>query len=167
VLSVGLGEPPDRDFAAFGDESDPRLRAAMLDDGLDLIDQLLRGGSVVHHSRSYAVDADLRPPPLQQPRPPIWVAGVVPNSRPLARARRWDGVVPIGSQELLRPESLASYLGDVKPGWDVVAPWGPGVPADEYADAGATWLTESTWPVGDWVREFHDRIRRNPHDDSR
>jgi len=39
------------------------------------------------------------------------------------------------------------------------------VPAQEYADAGATWLVESTWPVGDWVKEFHARIRRNPHDD--
>ncbi len=165
VLSVGLGEPPDRDFADFGDESDPKRRAAMLDDGLDLVDQLLRGGPVVHHSASYDVEADLRPPPLQRPRPPIWVAGVVPNSRPLARARRWDGVVPIGSRELLEPESLADYLGDVKPGWDVVAPWAPGVPADEYADAGATWLIESTWPVGDWAQEFHDRIRRDPHDD--
>jgi len=93
------------------------------------------------------------------------VAGVVPNQRPLARARRWDGVVPIGSRELLLPESLADYLGDVEPGWDVVAPWAPGVPAQEYADAGATWLVESTRPIGGWVDEFHARIRRNPHDD--
>jgi len=165
VLGVGLGEPPDRDFGDFGDESDPRRRAAMLDDGLEVLDQLLRGGPVVHHSSSYDVEADLRPTPVQQPRPPIWVAGVVPNQRPLARARRWDGVVPIGSRELLMPDSLADYLGDVEPGWDVVAPWAPGEPAQEYADAGATWLVESTWPVGDWVDEFHTRIRRDPRDE--
>lgn len=164
VLSVGLGEPPDRDFADFGDESDPRARAAMLDDGLNLVDKLLRGGPVAHHSASYDVEANLRPVPLQRPRPPIWVAGVVPHLRPLARARRWDGVVPIGSSELLEPDSLAEYVGEVKAGWDVVAPWAPGVPANEYAAAGATWLIESTWPVNDWVQEFHDRIRRDPRD---
>lgn len=43
VLGVGLGEPPDRDFSDLGEEADPRVRAAMLDESLDVIDQLLRG----------------------------------------------------------------------------------------------------------------------------
>jgi hypothetical protein len=32
------------------------------------------------------------PPPVQQPRPPIWVAGWWPNKPPLRRAARWDGI---------------------------------------------------------------------------
>ena len=35
VLAVGLGEPPDRDFADLGEETDPRVRAAMLDESLE------------------------------------------------------------------------------------------------------------------------------------
>lgn len=163
VLGVGLGEPADAEFVAFGDEGDSRTRAAMLDEGLDVLDQLLRTGHASHVGAHLHVEADMRPAPVQFPRPPIWVAGVVPNPRPLRRARSWDGVVPIGPQERLTPGTLADYLaGDVPHGWDVVAPWAPGVPAEEYADAGATWLIESTWPVDDWVGDFHSRVRRGP-----
>lgn len=165
VLGVGLGEPPVEDFAAFGDEADPRVRGAMLDEALQVVDGLLRGGPFAHVGEHYVAEADLQPGPVTQPRPPIWVAGVVPNLRPLRRAERWDGLVPIAKGEVLEPQALADYvaLAGLRPaGWDVVAPWAPGVPADEYADAGATWLIESTRPVGDWIEEFRDRVRRDP-----
>ena len=165
MFSVGLGEPPVEDFSAFGDESDPRLRGAMLDEALDVLDGLLRGGPFSHDGEHYTAEADLRPGPVTLPRPPIWVAGVVPNQRPLRRAERFDGLVPIAKGELLEPQGLADYLALVssrRVGWDVVAPWVPGVPATEYADAGATWLVESTRPIGDWVDEFRARVRRNP-----
>jgi alkanesulfonate monooxygenase SsuD/methylene tetrahydromethanopterin reductase-like flavin-dependent oxidoreductase (luciferase family) len=163
VLGVGLGEPPDADFAAFGDPADARTRAVVLDDALTLLDGLLRG-PVDHHGPYFDVTAELLPRPVQSPRPPIWVAAVEPHRRPLARAVRWDGVVPIGQRDLLRPGELVAYLDGVErpASWDVVANWAPGVPADEYADAGATWLVEGIWPQGDWVRELRDRIGKGP-----
>jgi len=36
------------------------------------------------------------------------------------------------------------------------------VPADEYADAGATWLVESAWPEGDWLDDLAGRVRAGP-----
>jgi alkanesulfonate monooxygenase SsuD/methylene tetrahydromethanopterin reductase-like flavin-dependent oxidoreductase (luciferase family) len=162
IFGAGLGEPPEADFGAFGDEVDPRVRGAVLDEGLDVLDQLMRNGHARLDGTHFHVDADILPGAVQRPRPPIWIAGVVPNQRPLRRARRWDGVVPMGTGESLSPDELATYVGPVPTGWDVVAPWAPGVPAREYHDAGATWLVDSTWPVGDWVGEFHERVRRGP-----
>ncbi len=165
TLGVGLGEPPQEDFAAFGDPANAVTRGQLLDEGLAVLDALLRGERCVHHGQHLDVDAELTPPPIQRPRPPIWVGGVAPNARPRRRAGDWDGFVPIGDP-FLTPAALAAYVGEKpRPDWDVVASWAPGVPADEFADAGATWLVESTDPEGDWVGEFRDRVRRNPRDD--
>lgn len=163
TFGVGLGAPDDVDFAHFGDEGSPRARAAILDESLEVLDRLLRSEELDHDGPRVTAHGRLRPSPVQQPRPPIWVAGVVPNQRPLRRARQWDGVVPIGPGELLTPDQLAGYLGgDTPAGWDVVASRKPGVPVDEYADAGATWLVDSIWPLDDWVEEIWAIVRRGP-----
>jgi alkanesulfonate monooxygenase SsuD/methylene tetrahydromethanopterin reductase-like flavin-dependent oxidoreductase (luciferase family) len=165
TLGVGLGEPSDADFAAFGDPGTRRERAAVLDEALLLLDGMLQGGPVSHHGDRYDVDAELRPRSVQQPRPPIWVAAVAPYRRPLTRAQRWDGVVPIAMpQGYMTPREVAGYLDGVdRPnGWDVVVNGAPGVPTDEYVDAGVTWLIDGTWPDGDWVSEFRGRIRAGP-----
>ncbi|HEY8473626.1 MAG TPA: LLM class flavin-dependent oxidoreductase [Natronosporangium sp.] len=165
VLGVGLGEPSGNDFADFGEPAGRSERAARLDEGLALLDGLLRG-PVDHQGAHYRVRTELRPRPVQQPRPPIWVAAVAPNRRPLARAVRWDGVVPIGESALLTPAQLADYLAGLErpASWEVVAFWAPGVPAAEYADAGASWLVEGAWPAGDWVADLRQQIRQGPPD---
>jgi alkanesulfonate monooxygenase SsuD/methylene tetrahydromethanopterin reductase-like flavin-dependent oxidoreductase (luciferase family) len=163
VLGVGLGEPPDDDFAAFGDPAEPGERAARLDEALDVVDRLLRG-PVQHRGTHYSVDTDLLPRPVQQPRPPVWVGATAPHRRPLARAVRWDGVVPLTGYEPPTPDELADYLDGVErpPGWEVVSMWSRGVPVDEYAAVGATWVVEGCWPVGDWVDDLRRRIAAGP-----
>jgi alkanesulfonate monooxygenase SsuD/methylene tetrahydromethanopterin reductase-like flavin-dependent oxidoreductase (luciferase family) len=165
ALGVGLGSPAQGDFGDFGEPESLAARAALLDEGLTLLDALLRGGPVHHRGSRFSVTSELVPSPVQRPRPPIWVAAVAPHRRPLERARRWDGVAPIGSEaDVLTPDGLQAYLGQTDPpkGWEVLAPWAPGVPADEYADVGATWLIESTRPEGDWLAKLRDRVRRGP-----
>lgn len=166
VLGVGLGDPRDKDFADLGEEADPRRRAALLDEGLEVIDHLMRGPTEFA-GEHYRITANFRPRPVQRPRPPIWVAGIMPNRRPLARARRWDGVVPIGSGGDVTPDELAAYLAlegePPGPGWDVVAHQKSGVPTQEYVEAGATWLIHSGQPTtDDWVAAFTEVVRGGP-----
>src|SRR5205085_5189412 len=139
-LGVGLGAPDDADFGVFNDEPDPAVRAGMVDDGLAVLDPLLRGEAVVHHGEYFDVEAQLRPRPVQQPRPRIFVAGTHPRRRPLARALRWDGYFPISYQSPLSPEQLAAYLGEIErpPDWDLYAVVAPGHSVADFEAAGVT-----------------------------
>ena len=163
MLGVGLGEPPDADFADLGDEDDPHVRADRLDEALDVLDLLLRGERVDHDGAHFTVHGQARPGPVQTPRPTIYVAGVAPNRRPLARARRWDGFFPISPDGPLTAAELTDYVDDDRPdGWDLfAAPTERYDPAD-YAAVGVTWLVDGTWPEGDWVDEFAARIADGP-----
>jgi len=68
------------------------------------------------------------------------------------------------STETLTPDKLAAYLDgiDRPPGWDVVALHPEGIPASEYAAAGATWLVEGIDPNGNWIDVLRQMIRRGP-----
>ncbi len=155
VVGVGLGEPPTDDFAAFGDPSDAKERASLLDDGLEVLAGLLTGEPFTHNGPHYRVDAAFLPAPLQRPRPPVWVAGVVPHRRPFERARRWDGVIPLAPDDLMRPDHVAQVLAitGTRPGFDVAVSPDPAVPLDEFADTGATWLIFSAPPWFDGWRD--------------
>jgi alkanesulfonate monooxygenase SsuD/methylene tetrahydromethanopterin reductase-like flavin-dependent oxidoreductase (luciferase family) len=82
VLGVGLGETAEDDFAAFGLDPDDHARAARLDEGLEVLEGLWSGQPYVHHGPAFDVDAEFLPPPVQRPRPPIWVGGIWPHRRP-------------------------------------------------------------------------------------
>src|SRR4029450_1474106 len=43
VLGVGLGEPPEDEYGSFGEPTDPVVRAAMLEEGLEVLTRLLCG----------------------------------------------------------------------------------------------------------------------------
>ncbi len=94
ILGVGLGDPGtgDRSFSALGEEMNLRTRAAILDEGLAIVDGLWQGESFTFHGKYYTVDEMvLLPRPIQRPRIPIWVGGGYPNPGPVGRALRWDG----------------------------------------------------------------------------
>jgi alkanesulfonate monooxygenase SsuD/methylene tetrahydromethanopterin reductase-like flavin-dependent oxidoreductase (luciferase family) len=153
VLGVGLGEPPTLDFAELGEESEPRTRAAMLDEALEIIEGLTTGRVVEHDGEHFHVHGSIRPAAVQRPRIPVWVAGIAPNKRPLERARRWDGYVPIGRD--VTPESIAPLVGGPPPGWELVVPWDDGRRAEEWAAIGVTCLVRSVWPKDEgWVDEL-------------
>jgi alkanesulfonate monooxygenase SsuD/methylene tetrahydromethanopterin reductase-like flavin-dependent oxidoreductase (luciferase family) len=160
TLGVGLGDPPDLDFSDLGDEPSYRVRAAITDESLEVLAGLL-AGSVSHHGEHLTVEATMRPQAVQA-RIPIWIAGRVPHTRPLERARRWGGYVPI-SDDFLTPDALAVYVGDhPREGWDLVAQWPDGTAPDDYAAAGATWLIRSTWPREEGWRDEIEALTSAP-----
>ncbi|MGZ5384811.1 MAG: LLM class flavin-dependent oxidoreductase, partial [Acidimicrobiia bacterium] len=119
------------------------------------------------------------PVPVQQPRIPIWVAGMWPNRRPFRRAARFDGVFPIAAGEdmpMLEPSELrgiVEYVGrhreddgpyDVATYVDLRGDAGRAAELVEtWSEAGATWLHIGP---GDWgmepVESFRARIRAGP-----
>jgi alkanesulfonate monooxygenase SsuD/methylene tetrahydromethanopterin reductase-like flavin-dependent oxidoreductase (luciferase family) len=161
VLGVGLGDPPDLDFSDFGDEPSYAVRAAITDEALEVLSGLL-AGAVSHHGERLHAEATMRPAPVQS-HIPIWIAGRAPNRRPLHRARRWDGFVPI-ADDFYSPEQLADYVGaHPHDDWDVVAQWPDDTSPDDYAAAGATWLVRSVWPHEEgWRDELAALASRPP-----
>ena len=82
ILGVGIGTPPE-EFARFGEEPDPRIRAEMLDEGLEVLTGLWSGEPFSFHGRHYRVEeATLLPRPVQQPRIPSGSVGPGRASRP-------------------------------------------------------------------------------------
>ena len=95
-FGVGIGFPPDTEFGTFGHETDARVRADKLDEGLAVIAGMWTGEPFSFDGEHYHVEeSTFLPPPIQQPRVPIWVAATWPNKRPFRRAARWDGVFPL------------------------------------------------------------------------
>jgi alkanesulfonate monooxygenase SsuD/methylene tetrahydromethanopterin reductase-like flavin-dependent oxidoreductase (luciferase family) len=145
ILGVGLGSGNPAELEAFGEVVDPRERARLLDEGLARLSSLWGG--------------EFLPPPLQQPRIPVWVAARWPNRRPVARAVAWDGIFPI---ELPDPAALAQLAAEIAAArgaergrFDLVVEIEPGEDAEPWVKAGATWVLTGfgRQPRVDEVRE--------------
>jgi alkanesulfonate monooxygenase SsuD/methylene tetrahydromethanopterin reductase-like flavin-dependent oxidoreductase (luciferase family) len=94
ILGVGLGAPIDNEYGRFGEPTNPKVLAGLLDEGLAAITLLWSGEPVSFHGRYVTVeDVIMRPTPVQRPRVPIWVGGDWPHKAPARRAARWDGAV--------------------------------------------------------------------------
>ncbi|HSI93622.1 MAG TPA: LLM class flavin-dependent oxidoreductase [Jiangellaceae bacterium] len=165
VLGVGLGIPADTEYGAFGEPTAARVHAAMLDEALPLLDDFLRGERVDHTGTHYRVRAQLGPPSRQRPRPPIWVAATLPHRKPVARARRWDGIFPLSSTTApLTPDDLARLVESLRPpdGFDVLSMLSRDVPVAELAAAGATWAIDGpSGPDEPWA-EVRRRVDAGP-----
>ena len=93
-LGVGLGAPDD-EFTRFGESADPKLRARVLDESLELL-ELLWSGQPVNFAGDHLVADGVQflPRPIHG-RVPIWVAGGWPGGAPFRRAARYDGIWPV------------------------------------------------------------------------
>jgi alkanesulfonate monooxygenase SsuD/methylene tetrahydromethanopterin reductase-like flavin-dependent oxidoreductase (luciferase family) len=151
IFGAGLGGA-ESEFGKFGEPTDAKVRAAMLDEGLGLLRKLWSGKEVRHRGEHYTVDGvTLAPTPVQSELP-VWIGGNRPPS--LRRAARWNGWladsaaptgVTLGADEVARSIERIGRSGD---GFDVavLGQSDRGDPA-AYERAGATW----------WLENVHDR----------
>lgn len=179
ILGVGLGAPPETEFDYFGEESDLKIRAELLDEGLDIITGLWSGEPFSYAGKHYQLnEMTFLPKPKQEPRIPIWVGGGVPQKAPFRRAARFDGVAPVHSKwpepvttQLLENalEIIKSERGDLK-NYDVVIS-GETTGTDSTKDrerveswiqTGATWFLEDIHGLRAEIDVLRERIRAGP-----
>jgi alkanesulfonate monooxygenase SsuD/methylene tetrahydromethanopterin reductase-like flavin-dependent oxidoreductase (luciferase family) len=172
ILSVGLGAISEG-WTAFEEDQGRKVRAELLDEGLDVLTGLWRGQPFSYEGRHYRVsptDFVPPPPPVQTPRIPIWVVGAWPRPKSMRRAARYDGILPhhmpvSGEGGRFTPAVMREMRDwimrlradehlDHQP-YDVVVEGT--TPADDraaaaekvrpWAEAGATWWIEADWSV--------------------
>jgi alkanesulfonate monooxygenase SsuD/methylene tetrahydromethanopterin reductase-like flavin-dependent oxidoreductase (luciferase family) len=170
ILSVGLGAP-DTGFEAFGELTDRKTRAELLDESLQILTGLWKGQPFHFNGKHYTVKESgffPPPPPVQQPRIPIWVVGAFPRPKSMRRALQYDGLLPVvydkdGNFRPTQPQDLraitayiAAHRESTHPYDIIVEGTTPGDQPDKAAailrawqDAGATWWIEALWEANE------------------
>ena len=181
ILGVGLGARSRAEFGVFGDEGDPKIRGAMLDEGLEVLSSLWKGEPFVHQGEYYQVEETLfMPQPLQSPRIPIWVAGTWPNKKPFLRSVGWDGAFPLwmgqGHSDMMPVDQMRAVIDYIETcrvddrAFDIVhLGITPGVDRVEdakvvkpYQQVGVTWWLENLNPTRGSLEEMRRRIIMGP-----
>lgn len=181
ILAIGVGAA-DAELPDTGEETGLRERAAMMDEGIDLIRGLWEGRGyegTIYRFRPGQMDLAAAGRPVQS-RIPVWVVGVWPGQTSMRRVLRCDGVIP------QYREPAAGTPGDARavrnwltgqgagPGFDIVAD-GETPAADRAAahaqvgawqQAGCTWWLETRWGVTedlpDRMAAMRDRLAAGP-----
>jgi alkanesulfonate monooxygenase SsuD/methylene tetrahydromethanopterin reductase-like flavin-dependent oxidoreductase (luciferase family) len=189
IVPVGLGAIEDQGFANVGEVTDRATRAALLDESLRILAGLWSGEPFAFQGDHYRFgEMTFKPTPVQRPRPPIWVVAAWTYPRSMARALRYDGILPNfpasegsipapdggpGEGTPERYAALAAYVAEHRTEsgpFDIIV---DGVtPADDpaaaaahvrpFAEAGGTWWVESPWTPPNEVSDLRRRIAAGP-----
>jgi Luciferase-like monooxygenase len=177
ILGVGLGAAEDDGgFFKVGEAMDIRLRAQRLDEGLAILSGLWSGKPFSFSGAHYDVkEMTMLPTPVQSPRIPVWVPGVLTKNKSMRRALEWDGIIPqkYKSMERMTPSEvreLKKFVGEHRSSrgpFDIVVggttPGGNRRRAantvNAFKEAGATWWLESAMTSWDKLRK---RINQGP-----
>jgi alkanesulfonate monooxygenase SsuD/methylene tetrahydromethanopterin reductase-like flavin-dependent oxidoreductase (luciferase family) len=167
IVAIGLGAVS-TDLGNTGEELDRRIRASMLDEGIDIMSGLWRGKRRFAGQR-YQVDLEARADlsqvaqPVQKPAIPIWVVGAWPRRKSMRRVLRCDGLLPV-----------AMGTNGARPEFDIIMEGE--TPADEaakaselvrpWAEASCTWWIESRWQLPhespERMQQVHQRLVAGP-----
>ena len=168
LLGVGLGRRAE--YELFGEEWDPRRVARRYDEALELLTRFWSGERVTFHGEFFDVDdVALLPTPAQRPRIPIYVAAFWPNRRPVRRAARWDGLMPVVDPDPDGDDlrALLAYYREVAedPGGVFLAIDGDATTAEhlaQYGQLGVTWLASDAISGQQSHEERLTAVRRGP-----
>jgi alkanesulfonate monooxygenase SsuD/methylene tetrahydromethanopterin reductase-like flavin-dependent oxidoreductase (luciferase family) len=167
ILGVGLGgDQFAGEFSKTGEELDDRIRAEMLDEGLDILTAAWSGEPVNHRGKHYLVDdVEFLPRPVQRPRVPIWAAAFPGNVKPLRRAARYDGFFPVNLENVDEfahaVATVRDLRGEITEPFDIAVELPPGSDVVPYAEAGATWCMTELEP-GVSLGEVRGVLREGP-----
>ena len=186
ILAVGLGAP-DTGFDSFGEVTDRKTRAELLDEGLDILTGLWRGQPFSYEGKHYHLKPTAfapPPPPVQKPRIPIWVVGAWPRMKSMGRVLRYDGLLPnVMSRKGEHTKATPKIIGDMKAfveenrteptPFDIIMEGT--TPGDDsrkaaaivrkWAKAGATWWMEAMWGAprnAKGLKAILKRIKQGP-----
>jgi alkanesulfonate monooxygenase SsuD/methylene tetrahydromethanopterin reductase-like flavin-dependent oxidoreductase (luciferase family) len=164
ILPVGLGAP-NTGFGKFGEATDRKQRAQLLDEGLEILNGLWSGRPFSYQGERYRVEGvTYYPTPVQSPRIPIWVVGAWPRMKSMRRALQCDGVLPVtidhkGSVVEPTPEDIRAVKAFVAERRTLTTPYDIVIegetPGDDreraaeqlrpFVEAGLTWWLENVW----------------------
>jgi len=182
ILPVGLGAV-EIGFANYGEETDRRRRAALLDEGLDILEGLWSGEPFSYQGAHFNIDTiTYAPVPVQRPRIPIWIVGAWPRPKSMRRVLRCDGLLPWkrdGAGEPTVPDDIRAMKSWVEERRNAVTPfdivWEADTPGDDraaaaemigpWAEVGVTWWLESVWQgprSANGIDGMRERITQGP-----
>jgi alkanesulfonate monooxygenase SsuD/methylene tetrahydromethanopterin reductase-like flavin-dependent oxidoreductase (luciferase family) len=98
-IGLGIGGAPVDETVVGADDWPGPERVARLEEQVEVLDRLLRGETIERHDGFYPTAGAVIAPALQQPRPPIVIAGDGPLLIDLA-ARRADAWNTLGGQPM-------------------------------------------------------------------
>jgi alkanesulfonate monooxygenase SsuD/methylene tetrahydromethanopterin reductase-like flavin-dependent oxidoreductase (luciferase family) len=186
ILAVGLGAV-DSGFEAFGEVTDRKRRAELMDEGLAILTGLWHGQPFSYQGSHYTVKETTfapPPPPVQRPRIPIWMVGAWPSMTSMRRVLRYDGLLP----NVLKPgaatagptvDELREMRAFIAANRTATTPFDivmeGQTPGDDaraaaalvrpWAEAGATWWIEDRWTAprdGEGLALVRARIAQGP-----
>ncbi|MEM9650796.1 MAG: LLM class flavin-dependent oxidoreductase [Actinomycetota bacterium] len=165
TLGLGLGVDSGGELTRFGEVVDPRERGDRLDEGVELLTAMWSGEPVRHTGPAYQVDnVRVLPRPVQLPRIPLWFAARGGSAtRPIRRAARYDGMMPIevdGDRLSEMLEVVVAERGSLD-GFDTMV--SATVAPDEAERRGATWSYRSVATTAEPAHVL-DLIGRDPAD---
>jgi hypothetical protein len=186
IISIGLGAL-DTGFEEFGEVTDRKTRAELLDEGLDILTGLWRGQPLNYNGKHYKIKETKfypPPPPVQKPRIPIWVVGAWPRMKSMRRVLRYDGLLPAkmtddGKFADVTPDDIRAmevfideHRTQTTPFDIVMEGKTPGDDHEQaaaivrpWAEAGATWWIEAMWGAldkPDGLEAVRQRIQQSP-----
>jgi alkanesulfonate monooxygenase SsuD/methylene tetrahydromethanopterin reductase-like flavin-dependent oxidoreductase (luciferase family) len=165
ILAVGLGAP-ETGWANFGEQTERKIRAELMDEGLEIVTRLWRGEPFDFHGMHYTVMLN-ESPALPPTRIPIWMVGLWGSEKSMRRTMKFDGLISAVKDEkgewadalphIRAMREFADSNRESKTPYDIVVEGE--TPSDnpesayeimrKWKEVGATWWIETRWNAMD------------------